>query len=165
MVLRVQEAINEQVNNELSSSYSYLAMSAFCESQNFRGCAKWFRMQSEEETGHAMKLFDFLIARGANVTLDAISRPAPTYKSIAQAFETALKQEIEVSRQIDHLYELAFREKAFSAMAELNWFLTEQVEEERQVREIVAKFNLVKNDAAALLEIDKELGARSAEAK
>jgi ferritin len=158
----VVEAINRQINSELSASYSYLAMSAFCERQNFPGCAQWLRMQSQEEYGHAMKLLDFLLNRHAPVELKAIDKPVGEYASIAAVFETALEQEQEVSKQIDALYELAFKEKTFAALVELNWFLTEQVEEEKTARTIVARFKLVGNDGPSLLELDRDLGARSA---
>jgi ferritin len=158
---RVLEAINRQINSELSASYSYLAMSAYCECQKFTGAARWLRLQSQEENMHAMKLFDFVLARDRSVELLAIERPKSDFKSVAEVFERALEQEQEVSRQIDALYEIAFTEKAFSAVAELQWFLTEQVEEEKTAREIVAKFKLVGNDPASLLDLDRELGART----
>lgn len=157
----VQDAINEQINNELSASYSYLAMSAYCERQNFLGCARWLRMQSQEEYGHGMKLFDFLLARNGHVRLKSIPEPNIEFTSIAGVFERASEQEEQVSQQIDNLYELAFREKAFAALVELQWFLTEQVEEEKTTREIVAKFHLLGNDPAALLDLDRELGSRT----
>jgi ferritin len=157
----VQDAINRQINAELSASYSYLAMSAYCERQNFRGAARWLRLQSQEEYGHAMKLFDFLLARNGSVELKGVTSPPLQYASIPDVFEQAFEQEQDVSRQIDSLYELAFNEKAFAAMVELEWFLTEQVEEERTAREIVAKFHLVKHDPASLLDLDRELGART----
>ena len=159
---RVLEAINRQINSELSASYAYLAMSAYCERQKFTGAARWLRLQSEEEHMHAMKLFDFVLARDRNVDLTAIEQPKSDYKTVADVFERALQQEQEVSRQIDSLYEVAFHEKAFSAVAELQWFLTEQVEEEKTAREIVAKFKMVGTDPASLLDLDRELGARSA---
>jgi ferritin len=158
----VQDAINEQINSELSASYSYLAMSTYCDRQNFLGCARWLRIQSQEEYGHGMRLLDFLIARNGTVKLKTIPEPAVQFKSIASVFETALSQEQEVSKQIDSLYELALKEKAFAALVQLQWFITEQVEEERTSREIVAKFHLVKEDPASLLDLDRELGARSA---
>ena len=158
---RVLEAINRQINSELSASYSYLAMSAYCECHKFTGAARWLRFQSQEENMHAMKLFDFVLARDRNVDLIAIERPKSDFNSVAEVFERALEQEQEVSRQIDSLYEIAFTEKAFSAVAELQWFLTEQVEEEKTAREIVAKFKLVGNDPASLLDLDRELGART----
>src|SRR5215210_4891869 len=156
----VLEAINRQINSELNASYSYLAMSAYCERQKFMGAAAWLRLQSQEEQMHAMKLFDFVLARDCDVQLRAIEEPKGIFKNVAEVFETALQQEQEVSRQIDALYEIAFREKAFAAAAELQWFLTEQVEEEKTTREIVAKFRMVGNDPASLLDLDRDLGAR-----
>jgi ferritin len=156
----VIQAINQQINSELRASYSYLAMSGWCARHNFVGAAHWLRLQSQEEYGHAMKLFDFVLARGGEVELTAIDEPRRAFKTIGEIFETAMDQEHEVSREIDALYELAFREKAFAAVAALDWFLTEQVEEEKTSREIVAKFRMVGNDAPSLLDLDRELGAR-----
>lgn len=161
MNAKVVEAINRQINSELTASYSYLAMSAFCERQKFTGAARWLRLQSQEEHMHAMKLLDFLLARDCDVQLRPIELPAQKFASVADVFRSALAQEQDVSKQIDALYETAFNEKAFAAVAELQWFLTEQVEEEKTAREIVAKFDLVGSDPASLLEIDRELGARS----
>ncbi len=157
---RVVEAINRQVGSELSASYSYLGMSAWCERQKFTGAARWLRLQSQEEYLHAMKLLDFLLARDCDVDLKPIEAPRVPFSSLLDVFERALEQEQEVSRQIDALYETAFTEKAFAAVAELQWFLTEQVEEEKTGREIVAKLKMVGEDAASLLEMDRELGAR-----
>ena len=157
----VQDAINRQINSELSGSYTYLAMSAYCQHQNFPGCAQWLRIQSQEEYGHAMKLLDFLLARNGQVKLLPIAQPQVDFTSIAQVFEHALKQEEEVTRQIDSLYELAFKEKAFAALVEMQWFITEQVEEEKTAREIVARFRMVGSDAASLLDLDRELGSRT----
>jgi len=157
----VVEAINQQINSELSASYSYLAMSAWCECQKFTGAARWLRLQSQEEHMHAMKLFDFVLARDAKVDLKPIEQPRQSFASVADVFEKALLQEQEVSRQIDALYETAFKERAFAAVAELQWFLTEQVEEEKIGREIVAKFRMIGNDPASLLDLDRDLGSRS----
>ncbi len=157
----MQDAINEQINNELFSSYSYLSMAAWCEHQQFMGCAHWLRVQSEEEYGHAMRLFDFILARNGEVKLKPIAQPEITFPSIVSIFEKSLEQEERVTGQIDSLYELAFQEKAFSALVELEWFITEQVEEEKTAREIVAKFHLVKDDPASLLDLDRELASRS----
>ncbi|MFO0817677.1 MAG: ferritin [Pirellulales bacterium] len=157
----VQEALNDQINTELYSSYNYLAMSAYCERVNFRGCAQWLRVQSQEEYLHAMKLYDFLLARNGRVVLREIRSPRADYDSIPQVFSEALKQEEEVSRRIDSLYELAFKERAFAALVELQWFISEQVEEERTSRDIVSKFELVKADPSALLDLDRELGSRT----
>jgi ferritin len=165
MHANVVKAINRQINSELSASYAYLAMSAYCEGMKFTGAARWLRLQSQEENMHAMKLLDFVLARDHKVELAAIEEPRQEFKSVADVFERALQQEQEVSRQIDALYETAFTEKAFAAVAELQWFLTEQVEEEKTAREIVAKFQMVGNDPASLLDLDRELGSRSAVAQ
>jgi ferritin len=158
----VVEAINRQINSELNASYSYLAMSGWCEGQKFTGAARWLRLQSQEEYLHAMKLFDFMLARDHKVDLKPLAEPRQDFASLADVFERALAQEQEVSRQIDSLYETAFREKAFAAVAELQWFLTEQVEEEKVGREIVAKFKLIGNDPASILDMDRDLGQRTA---
>ena len=157
----VFSAINEQINSEFKASYTYLAMAAFCERQRFLGAAKWLRFQSEEERLHGMKLFDFVLARDGNVELRTIDQPKVAYDSLNAVFEQALTHEQQVTVQINSLYELCFNEKAFAEMTELQWFLTEQVEEEKVAREIVAKFRLVKNDPAAILDMDRELGTRT----
>jgi len=159
----VVEAINRQINSELSASYSYLAMSAWCERQKFTGAARWLRLQSQEEYMHAMKLFDFILARDAAADLKPLDQPRQEFESLADVFEKALQQEQDVSKQIDNLYEIAFTEKAFAAVAELQWFLTEQVEEEKTGREIVAKFKLIGNDPPSILDMDRELGTRAIE--
>ena len=158
----IQDAINRQISAELGASYAYLAMSAFCERQSFPGCARWLRLQSQEEYGHAMKLFDFLLARNLKVDLKAMAEPQGEFPSVAAVFEAALKQEQEVGKQLDALYELAFKEKAFAALVELQWFLTEQVEEEKTARDIVARFQMVGKDPASLMDIDRMLGSRTA---
>ena len=160
----VFSAINDQINSEFTASYTYLAMAAFCERQKFLGAAKWLRFQSEEERQHGLKLFNFVLARDGNVELKMIEQPKAAFDSLAAVFEQALDHEQKVTVQINSLYELCFREKAFAEMTELQWFLTEQVEEEKVAREIVAKFRLVKNDPAAILDMDRELGSRSAAA-
>jgi len=157
----VRDAINNQINEELSASYQYLAMSAYCERQNLRGCARWLRIQSSEEYGHGMKLFDFMIARGCDVELKPLTAPTVNFASLVDVFENVQRQEIAVSQEIDSLYELAFRERAFSAFAELQWFITEQVEEEQQAREILAKVRMVGHDPSAILDLDRELGSRT----
>jgi len=160
----MQDAVNEQINNELFSSYSYLSMSAYLEHQQFRGCAKWMKMQSNEEYAHAMRLYNFLIDRQCRVVLKSITAPAVEFASVPQVFEKAYAQEQTVTSQINGLWELAFNEKQFAALVELEWFIQEQVEEEKTASEIVHKFQLVANDPAALLDLDRELGARQADA-
>lgn len=159
----MQDAINEQVNNELFSSYTYLSMATWCEYNQFIGCAHWLRMQSEEERGHAMRLQDFLLARNCRVILQTIAQPERDFETVVEVFEKALAQEQIVTAQIDGLYELAFNEKAFAALVELEWFITEQVEEEKTAREVVHKFHMVADDPASLLDMDRELSSRSPE--
>ncbi len=160
----VQDALNRQIQMELSSSYAYLGMSAYCELNNFLGSAQWMQIQSQEEQGHAMKLYNFLIARGCEVKLEALPAPRRDFTSIPQVFACALEQEHAVSESINELYELAHTEKAFAALVELQWFITEQVEEEKSVREIVAKFEMLQDDPSAMLDLDRELGERQPEA-
>lgn len=162
---KMQDAINDQIRNELASSYTYLAMSAWLEQQQFLGCAAWMRMQSQEENAHAMRLYDFLHARGGKVRLQTLDQPLGEYSSVPQVFEAALEQERTVTGQIESLYELAFEQKAFAALVELEWFIKEQVEEEKTLRDIVHKFNLVKDDPASLLDLDRELGGRQPESE
>lgn len=159
----VLRAINVQINSEFSAWYQYLAMAAFCEREMFTGAAKWLKAQSAEEYQHGMKLFNFVHARNGVVQLLKIEQPTGEFESFGEVFEVALKQEESVTAQINSLYELAFTFKAFAEMTELQWFLTEQVEEEKTSREIVAKFRLVGDDPGSLLDLDRELGARSAQ--
>lgn len=159
----IQKAVNEQINNELFSMYSYLSMSAYCEHKQFTGCAHWMLMQSQEEYGHAMRLYDFLIARSGRVELRPIAQPQIDFDSLLDVFVKAMEQEQMVTQQIDTLFELALKEKAFAAMVELEWFVKEQVEEEKTARDVVHKFELVKDDPASLLDLDRELGARQPE--
>jgi ferritin len=164
MTAPVLDAITRQIANEFGASFSYLAMAGWCEHHKYMGAGQWLRMQSQEEHGHAMKLFNFVLARNHAVKLPGIDQPRSEFESIVDVFERALAQEQEVSRQIDALYELALKEKVFAAMAELHWFITEQVEEEKTVREIVAKFHMVKHDPASILDLDRELGGRGPDA-
>src|SRR5438093_9435208 len=155
MTPMVLDAISRQIAAEFGASFSDLSMAGWCEHHKFMGAGRWLRLQSQEEHAHGIKLFDFVLARNHPVHLHAIPGPESEFTSIVDVFERALEQEQGVSRQIDALYELAFSEKVFAAMAALQWFITEQVEEEKSVREIVAKFHMVKNDSAALLDLDR----------
>jgi ferritin len=159
----MQDAINDQVHNELFSSYTYLSMAAWCEHHQFVGCAHWLRLQSDEERAHAMRLQDFLLARNCRVLYKEIAQPLSDFETIVEVFEKSLEQEQTVTAQIDGLYELAFNEKAFAALVELEWFITEQVEEEKTAREVVHKFRMVADDPASLLDMDRELSSRAPE--
>ena len=163
MTPAVLEAINGQIANEFGASFSYLAMAAWCEHHNFLGAGQWLRVQSAEEHAHGLKLFNFVLARNHHARLGTIAQPAWDFTSVGEVFERALAQEQEVSRQIDALYELAFREKVFAAMAELQWFITEQVEEEKNASEIVAQLEMVEAHETAVLMLDHRLGKRGGE--
>ena len=157
----VLNAINEQINSEFEASYTYLARASFCEQQRFSGAARWLRSQSDEERLHGLKLFDFVLARDGAVELKTIEKPKGKFDSLSEVFEQALAHEQRVTQQINSLYELCFKEKAFAEMTELQWFLTEQVEEEKTARDIVAKFKLVGKDPSGLLDMDRELASRA----
>lgn len=158
----VQEALSKQVNMELSASYNYLAMSAYCQLQNFPGSASWLRIQSQEEYGHAMKLYDFLLSRDCPIAFAPVAEPQAQFDSVTAVFESVLAQEKDVTASINNLFGLALAEKAFAESIELQWFITEQVEEEQNAREVVAKFKMCADDAPSLLELDREMGTRQA---
>ena len=160
MTPTVLEAINRQVAAEFNASFSYLAMAGWCEHHKFMGSGRWLRLQSAEEHTHAMKLFNFVLARNHEARLFAIDEPRRDFNSVVDIFESRARAGAESQQADRRLYELAFKEKVFAAMAELQWFITEQVEEEKTVREIVAKFHMVKDDPASLLDLDRELGGR-----
>lgn len=162
MTPKVLEAINRQIAAEFAASFSYLAMAAWCEHHNFMGAGQWLRLQSAEEHGHAMKLFNFVLARNHHARLGAIAEPVTDFGSIVAVFERALEQEQEVSRQIDALYELAFQEKVFAAMAELQWFITEQVEEEKTAQQAIDQLRMAGKDPSAILMLDQKFGSRPA---
>ncbi len=159
----LQQAINKQINLEFVSAYLYLGLSITCEELNFRGAAQWMRLQAEEEKGHAMRLFDYLIQRNAKVELFDIAAPKVSPKSLLEVFKLSLEHEQKVTASIDKLYGLAFEQRSFSTAHELSWFLKEQIEEEKQVRDIVRTLEMLGDDPAALLDFDAALGSRPAE--
>ncbi len=157
----VQDALNEQIKAELESAYVYLAMSAYSESVNLRGFASWMRAQSQEELGHALKLFDFVNDRGGRVTLQALTQPPADYKSALDMMEHTLNHEQKVSGLINRLYELALKESDYPTQAHLQWFITEQVEEEKTAQEIVEQLRMIGNHTPGLLMLDRQMGQRS----
>lgn len=155
------KALNEQINHEMYSSYLYLSMAAYCESRNFPGFAHWMKIQSREETEHAMKIYDFIHNRNASVTLLAINQPPTDFKSPLAMFEQALEHERKISNLINKLYELAVKENDYPTQIMLEWFITEQVEEEKTALGIVEQLKLVGDSPVSLLMIDRQLGTRS----
>jgi ferritin len=158
---KVEGAMNEQFALELNSFYTYLSMSAYCEAETLPGFAHWLRTQAEEELEHAMKFYTFVNDRGARLRFEALGKPAETYASALAVFEEALDNERAVTTAINELYALAIQEKDFASQAFLNWFVTEQVEEEKVVGEIVDSLRRVGEAGEALFLLDKELGSRA----
>ncbi|MFQ5846337.1 MAG: ferritin [Candidatus Methylomirabilales bacterium] len=159
----LQDAINTQIKHEFYSAYLYLSMAAHFETVHLQGCARWMRVQSEEEASHAMKLFDFIQGRGARVVLQAVEQPPAQFKSAVDVFQQALEHERKVTGMIHHLYELAAKENDYATQVMLQWFITEQVEEERTAGDIVEQLTMIGDQPAALLMLDKQLGARGAD--
>ncbi|MBM4424819.1 MAG: ferritin [Chloroflexi bacterium] len=158
----VQDAINNQINMEFLSSYIYLSMSAHFEHENLPGFARWMHAQGEEERLHAMKLFNFINDRGGRVALQAIAQPPVEFGSPLEVFQKALEHEQKVSASINALYGLAAKEGDYAAQVMLQWFINEQVEEEKTATAIVEQLKRIGNDGPALLILDREMGARKA---
>ncbi|MBU0718309.1 MAG: ferritin [Planctomycetes bacterium] len=164
MKQKIQDAFNVQLNAELFSSYLYLSMAAFFESQNLKGMAHWMRMQMAEEEIHGMKFFNFIHECGGRVTLAKIQEPKTEWGSPLEAFDDAYKHEGKVTGMINDLVDLSLREKDHASNAFLQWFVTEQVEEEAAALEIRDKLKLIGDSPVALFMIDQELGQRPAPA-
>jgi ferritin len=160
---KMQDAIGAQVHAELESAYLYLAMSIHCEESSFKGFGRWLRVQHAEETAHATKLIDYLLERGGRLGLKAIAAAAPDFGSPLQVFEKVLEHERKVTALIHELYSLAVEEKDIATQVFLQWFVSEQVEEEANASEIVEKLRMVGDKGGSLLYLDKELGKRSAD--
>lgn len=156
----VQDALNRQIVSEFASSYLYLSMSAYCEGRNLVGFAHWLRLQSQEETAHALRLFDLVLDRGGQVLLQAIEAPAADFESPLDVMQRVLAHEQQVTALLSELYDLAARENDHTTQAQLQWFLTEQVEEEKTAGTIVDQLKLIGGQGSALLLLDRELGAR-----
>ena len=157
---KVQNAINEQIKNELYSAYLYLAMSAYFESQTLPGLAHWMRKQAAEEQEHALKFFDFVNERGGRVELRAIDQPPLEFDGPLAVFEATLEPEQKVTAMIHALYELSLQEKDYATQVMLQWFVDEQVEEEAHATEIVEHVRMLGQKGQALLMLDARLGAR-----
>lgn len=157
----VQNAINTQIRNEYYSSYLYLSMASYCESINFAGFAGWLRRQSNEELTHAMRLFDYIIDRDGRAILEAIDQPPSEFGTLLEMFEQVLGHEKEVTSMINQLYEIAISENDHASTVELQWFIQEQVEEEKSATGMVENLKLAGDNSAALLLLDRQLAADS----
>ena len=157
----VQDAINEQINKEFFSSYLYLSMAAYFEDKNLTGFGHWMRLQADEEREHAMKFYNFIIDSGGQVKLKALDAPATEWKSNLEVAEQVAEHEAKVTASIHNLYEVALKEKDYAAQVMLQWFISEQVEEEKSAKLIVDQLKLAGDSGSAILILDRELGARS----
>jgi ferritin len=156
----MQDAINEQINKEFYSSYLYLSMAAYFESKNLPGFAGWMNVQAEEERGHGMKLYEALVARGGRVLLKSVTAPETDWKTSLDVFKQVLEHEAVVTASINSLYELALKEKDYPFQVVLQWFITEQVEEEKNAADIVQQLELIDARGTAVLMLDHQLGKR-----
>jgi ferritin len=160
---KMQNAINEQINDELYSAYLYLSMAAYFEAASLPGFASWMRIQSQEEVDHAMKFFDFVNERGGRVELRAIEQPTVAFESPLAVFQAAYGHEQKVTGLINNLYTLALEEKDYAAQVMLHWFIDEQVEEEANASQIVDLLERIGDRDQGLIMLDRELGRRGAE--
>lgn len=156
----LETALNRQVNRELYSAYLYLSMSSYFETAGLKGFAKWMRLQAKEEQMHAMKIFDYIIARGGKVTLEDIEAPKGKWASAGKVFEDTHAHEQKVTGMIHGLVDLAIREKDHATFEMLQWFVKEQVEEEEHASEILNQIRVVGDVPGHLFWLDHELGKR-----
>lgn len=157
---KMQEALNTQLNKEMYSAYLYMSMSAYCTYIGLKGFANWFMVQYQEEMVHAIKIYDYINDQGGQVKLRAIEQPLTEFKSSMDMFEKTLEHEKFITRSINELVDLAIAEKDHATNIFLQWYVTEQIEEEGNDNEIIARLKLVGEDGNGLLMIDKELAMR-----
>lgn len=156
----LQDVVNEQIRNEIQSAYLYLSMSAYCESANLPGAAHWLHEQWEEELDHAMKFSKYLNARGGRVTLGAIEKPKAEWSGLLAVFQEVLGHEQKVTAMINNLYAMALKENDYASQIELQWFITEQIEEEKNASEIIEMIKMAGESGPPLMMVDRHLGAR-----
>lgn len=156
----MREAINDQIREELSSAYIYLGLSARMAGKGLNGFAHWLRRQWEEELVHALKLYDFLLQRDVEVELRALAKPETSAETPLEVFELVLRHEEHITACINRLYAAAVDEKDYASQTLLQWFVTEQLEEEESAREILDALRLVGTSGASLYLLDRELGSR-----
>jgi ferritin len=159
---KMQDAFNEQMKHEFYSSYLYLSMSAYCEAANLPGFARWMRAQAREEAKHAVKIFDHVLDRNGRPVLYPIPQPPVDFASARDVFEQAYRHEQQVTASIDKIYGLAVDERDFASRVFLDWFVQEQVEEEKTSGLLAEQLKMVGEDRPGLLMLDRELGQRRA---
>jgi len=157
---KLQDALNEQMKNEFFSAYLYLAIAGYFQAEDLPGIANWMRIQAMEELTHGEKFFHFIADAGGRTDVRGFESPQNEFKSPHDAFKFSLKHENFVTDSINKLMDLAKKEGSHSAQIFLQWFVTEQVEEEANFSLIVRKLERIGNDGNGLLRLDEELGAR-----
>ena len=158
---KVQDAINQQINAELYSSYLYLSMGAHFETVNLPGFANWMKLQSQEEYEHGMKFYHFVNERSGKVVLEAIAKPPVEFKTPIDVMKKVLEHEKKVTASIEAIYELALKEKDYPTQVMLHWFIDEQVEEEKNASDIIELLKSIGDSPAGLAMVDSRLGARA----
>ena len=156
----VLESMNNQIMHELYSAYFYLSMSAHCEAENLPGFAKWLRVQASEEQGHAMKFYEYILDRGGKVTLMTIQQPPVDFKSPLDIFKQVYEHEQKVTALINDIYAVATTEKDVASQVLLHWFITEQVEEEKNASNILDTLTKIGESVGNLYQLDHQLGKR-----
>jgi ferritin len=159
---KLLDALNKQINDEYYSSYIYQAMVAYFEDKNLDGCAHWMKMQAEEEHLHALKIFDYVVERGGRVELFAIAEPPKEWDSPRAAFESALEHEKYMTDLISKLADLAIDERDHATNNLMQWYVSEQVEEESNVDDILKKLDMMGDTGTGLFLMDRELMSRPA---
>lgn len=157
----VVKAVNDQIQAEMESAYSYLAMSLECNDKSLPGTADWLRKQYEEEMTHAMKLIEHVHSRGGSVTLQDIKIHKYTFNGMLNLFKDVLSHEKDITSKIHRLYELALAEKDYPLQMVLHWFINEQVEEEESCNAIIDRITMSGETGATLLLLDRSLGERN----
>lgn len=157
---KLLKALNEQIKNEFYSEKIYLSMAAFFGLMELKGFSHWLKKQALEEHSHALKIYDFVLERDQEIELLAIEAGPKNWSSPMQVFETALAHEQKVTKMIDKLYELALSEKDYATKVFLEWFVSEQVEEEATAREILGKIKMANDSKQGLLLLDMEMEKR-----
>ena len=157
----LQKALVEQLNKEYHSAYIYLGMSAYCAKEGFNGAASWFLIQYQEEVAHGMKLFKYLEEQDAMIELPDIKAVKVEYKSLLDVFKKSLAHEQTMSKNLNNLSDIAMKEKDHATYNLLQWYVTEQVEEEATVNSIIDHIKLVGDNGYGLYTIDKELSTRT----
>jgi ferritin len=161
---KLQDAVNEQIQKEFHSSALYLAMAAWCEAASLPGFASWMKAQSDEEREHGMRFFNHLADRGAKIAIRGIEQPQSEFKSPLDMFEKALAHEKHITASINKLYEIAFEERDYPAQVMLQWFINEQVEEEKNASLVVDQLRTLPEKGGSLLFMDRQLGKRGKKA-